>query len=403
MGNQVARAGDRLAPDLTRVHGIYPKCDWDEHRVRRLITDRRLAPCHVGKESGGVVGEDLEECPICMYFYPLMNRTKCCNSAICTECYLQLAPERRIGSSHCPFCKNELAVAFLGPRSEAELGAERARREELIAVQIRMMQDYLSETSTPTSSQMRGGAAAPAAEPRAGDGRVQHTPPPSMGGHSTLSTLTSRMLSPLPSPDLLASSPRASALLASVELLSALPLAYSSAQRAPPIALDIDLSSAAASSTYLERWERAQVEQREASRDSSLANAALPPPPDYAPAPRTLEGIIGSSALAGRAAGWSHDEAEAVEELMLLEAIRLSLESAGEGVQAGAGASAPDVSTARVETPDADAGVASGAASGAASADAPLAKGDEASGDAPSADAIGAPTGSAMPRSVTAT
>ena len=31
----------------------------------------------------------LEECPICMMFYPLMNTSSCCKTRVCTECFLQ--------------------------------------------------------------------------------------------------------------------------------------------------------------------------------------------------------------------------------------------------------------------------------------------------------------------------
>lgn len=83
MGNKLPRPREPLGAELTRVRGVYPTCAWDEARVRRLINDRRLAPCHAGCEDCG--GNDaLEECPICFYFYPLLNRTCCCRKAICT-------------------------------------------------------------------------------------------------------------------------------------------------------------------------------------------------------------------------------------------------------------------------------------------------------------------------------
>ena len=34
--------------------------------------------------------ERLEECPICMSYYPLLNTSACCKTRVCTECFLQV-------------------------------------------------------------------------------------------------------------------------------------------------------------------------------------------------------------------------------------------------------------------------------------------------------------------------
>lgn len=91
MGNKLPRPPrEPLDPELTKVRGLYPSCTWDEHRVRRLINERRLAPCFVGAESDNQ-DATLEECPICMYFYPAMNRTTCCRKSICTGARVRAA------------------------------------------------------------------------------------------------------------------------------------------------------------------------------------------------------------------------------------------------------------------------------------------------------------------------
>ena len=59
MGNNFPR--EAIQPELTRVRGVYPTCELDERRVRRLVCERRLAPLHEGKSDGGE-----QECPICM-------------------------------------------------------------------------------------------------------------------------------------------------------------------------------------------------------------------------------------------------------------------------------------------------------------------------------------------------
>jgi len=51
-----------------------------------------------------------EECPICFLGYSEVNITKCCNANLCTECYLQVRPQKEKLST-CPFCNcNNLAV-----------------------------------------------------------------------------------------------------------------------------------------------------------------------------------------------------------------------------------------------------------------------------------------------------
>ena len=86
MGNkQSTRARENIDPNLLKPTGLYPNCECalayiiesqeanltvhhsrrpgDERLLRRLILDRKLAPCHVGLEEN--CGER-EECPICM-------------------------------------------------------------------------------------------------------------------------------------------------------------------------------------------------------------------------------------------------------------------------------------------------------------------------------------------------
>lgn len=32
----------------------------------------------------------LEECPICFLYYPVLNTSLCCQKRVCTECFLQV-------------------------------------------------------------------------------------------------------------------------------------------------------------------------------------------------------------------------------------------------------------------------------------------------------------------------
>ena len=98
-----------MDPALTRPRGLYDTRDVDLRKLKRLILAGKLAPCYAAEEardpdedpaSGADDSEsrpELEECPICFLGYPCLNRSKCCASSICTECFLQVkAPEPRL-------------------------------------------------------------------------------------------------------------------------------------------------------------------------------------------------------------------------------------------------------------------------------------------------------------------
>jgi hypothetical protein len=52
----------------TRPQGLYPYPDIDLRKLRRLILEAKLAPCHPGADDARA---DLDECPICF----LVNQT----------------------------------------------------------------------------------------------------------------------------------------------------------------------------------------------------------------------------------------------------------------------------------------------------------------------------------------
>jgi hypothetical protein len=109
---------------------LYPKCQWEEKTIRRLIGDGKLAARLRGTEEPRYHNED-RECPICFLHYSEINVTKCCHANICTECYLQVRPQKGIKSSPqqqqhnspqqtsqnnpCPFCNAvKLSVTVAG-------------------------------------------------------------------------------------------------------------------------------------------------------------------------------------------------------------------------------------------------------------------------------------------------
>ncbi|XP_040380678.1 E3 ubiquitin-protein ligase GW2-like [Oryza brachyantha] len=95
--------------------------DVDTGRLRRLIRSGDLAPCFDAAEDAAAGAGHDEDCPICFYFYPSLNRSKCCGKGICTECFLQLMPSKSSKVVHCPFCKTaSYAVEYRGSRTKSE-------------------------------------------------------------------------------------------------------------------------------------------------------------------------------------------------------------------------------------------------------------------------------------------
>lgn len=64
MGNRVGGRRRRPAVEerYTRPQGLYPHPDIDLRKLRRLILEAKLAPCHPGADDPRA---DLDECPIC--------------------------------------------------------------------------------------------------------------------------------------------------------------------------------------------------------------------------------------------------------------------------------------------------------------------------------------------------
>lgn len=85
---------------------------------------RRIAPCWPGAEENDAQ-EALEECNICMLYYPALNRSRCCTQGICTECFLQVLQP---GTYACPFCKKiNYVVDYKGPKVPCSLNCIRRR------------------------------------------------------------------------------------------------------------------------------------------------------------------------------------------------------------------------------------------------------------------------------------
>ncbi|KAJ6829204.1 protein SIP5-like [Iris pallida] len=151
MGNKMCGERRRRPVEerLTRPQRIQRQAsDVDYKKLRKLILSAKLAPCFDAADdlSSSDVADDLEECPICFFFYPSLNRSSCCAKGICTECFLQMKPSRVTQSAQCPFCKTSCyAVEYRGVRTEEEKDLERAEEQKVIEAKRRMQSESQTE------------------------------------------------------------------------------------------------------------------------------------------------------------------------------------------------------------------------------------------------------------------
>lgn len=109
---------------MIRTYCLHISCLWEEKTVRKLIHRGKLAASLCGKDERETGHE--QDCPICLLHYDELNRTKCCNATICTECYLQVQ-DPVTQSTPCPLCKCERMN--VSPAKTLNL-AEAAKREK---------------------------------------------------------------------------------------------------------------------------------------------------------------------------------------------------------------------------------------------------------------------------------
>eukprot|EP01120_Amphizonella_sp_Union-15-10_P005949 TRINITY_DN1839_c0_g1_i3.p1 TRINITY_DN1839_c0_g1~~TRINITY_DN1839_c0_g1_i3.p1 ORF type:complete len:102 (-),score=6.60 TRINITY_DN1839_c0_g1_i3:2-307(-) len=70
---------------LFRPRGLHGTLKWKLVDIEKMIKSHQLAPFFPPQEEEK---GDVEECPICFYYYPGgLNRARCCKKPICTECY----------------------------------------------------------------------------------------------------------------------------------------------------------------------------------------------------------------------------------------------------------------------------------------------------------------------------
>jgi len=118
-----------------RPSGLYPSCQWEPKQIRRLIGDGKLAARLNGTDSR--LTKTDRECPICFMYYSESNVTKCCQATICTECYLQIKPQKDKHST-CPFCNcNKLVINVQQGMNEGDVAEREEEEQKAIEALIR--------------------------------------------------------------------------------------------------------------------------------------------------------------------------------------------------------------------------------------------------------------------------
>jgi len=102
MGNINKRSSSR---------SVQTGAQWDEANVLRLISENKLAPKHSDSSNS----RNNVECPICFLDYSVLNTVHCCKQMICTTCVVQLKSTE--GKPECPFCGNAEMQVSLNPSS----------------------------------------------------------------------------------------------------------------------------------------------------------------------------------------------------------------------------------------------------------------------------------------------
>ena len=112
------------------VSSLYPSCNWDDKAIRRLIGDGKLAARLKGTDDDTIVGTC--ECPICFFNYSQVNQTSCCQAYICTECFLQVRPQKEKSSSSaaCPFCNSPKWTVTVALTKDIETSQTQRQQEE---------------------------------------------------------------------------------------------------------------------------------------------------------------------------------------------------------------------------------------------------------------------------------
>lgn len=126
----------RLFPTYdTNSNRLYETCQWEDKAIRKLIAEGRISPRLKGAEYR--TNDSEQECPICFLYYGDVNVTKCCSACICTECFLQVRPQKEKQSA-CPFCNcSKLQVSVAKKPTQDDIQARNKEEQMVIEARIR--------------------------------------------------------------------------------------------------------------------------------------------------------------------------------------------------------------------------------------------------------------------------
>ncbi|KAF7304678.1 hypothetical protein MKEN_01181900 [Mycena kentingensis (nom. inval.)] len=123
---------------------------WDDDRIlaaRKALpepeSDQQLPPSQPPKKRSGAAGKEPSrpeaavyrnavECPICFLYYPPnINHSRCCDQAICTECFVQIKRNEPTTThivsepAACPYCvQDNFGIVYTAPPWRAGIGAD---------------------------------------------------------------------------------------------------------------------------------------------------------------------------------------------------------------------------------------------------------------------------------------
>ena len=114
MGNKSSRSKKKKKKTPTQhpLHHLwqqtemYPNTEWNQKDLQRVVTNGTIAPLIPGSDDPIPNERILSECPICFMYYAecTVNVASCCAKPMCSQCYcsVQTSPEAK--NACCPFC-----------------------------------------------------------------------------------------------------------------------------------------------------------------------------------------------------------------------------------------------------------------------------------------------------------
>lgn len=141
-----------------RNFSLYNSCSWEDKAIRKLIADGKIAARLKGTEYCIQHTSD-QECPICFLYYTEVNVTKCCNANVCTECFLQVRPQKE-KLPVCPFCNSAKFTVSVAQKPSEEQLQER-QKEEQTATEARRRAEQEAAMYTTSAKKKSGASVAP--------------------------------------------------------------------------------------------------------------------------------------------------------------------------------------------------------------------------------------------------